>query len=311
MSGTVHLSANHVIYSFSPEQPPAIAVPSGSTLVVETRDAYDRRFRRDLDVESFLRERAKGLSNPATGPVYVQGLRPDDGLDVTIERIDLAGRGYVAAYPGIGVLGKSEIIPRVSVFEVRGGDLWYEGRLRLPLRPMVGVIGVAPASGAVPCLGLGYHGGNLDCNQIAEGTVCHFPVAVEGGLLAIGDVHAAMGYCELHSGVNIDATVRLRVERVQSPGWQRPWFETAGEVMTVGVEDRLEDAICEATRGMVELLQARLGVTYTEAVILAGAAVDIRLGQAAGFGVKVSAYAACSKMVLGGAGHSPAQPRPE
>jgi acetamidase/formamidase len=109
-----------------------------------------------------------------------------------------------------------------------------------------------------------------------------------------------MGFCEVHSGVNIDANVRIRVERVPNAGWKRLWFETASEVMTLGVEDQLEDAIREATLGMVTLLQQRLGVSYTEAIILAGAAADIRLGQAANFGVKVSAYAAFPQSVLEG-----------
>lgn len=65
--------------------------------------------------------------------------------------------------------------------------------------------------------------------------------------------------------------------------------------MTFGVEDQLEDAIAVATAQMVMLLQARLAISHTEAVLIAGAAVDIRLGQAANFGVKVSAYAAFPK----------------
>lgn len=292
------LSADHVVYTFSRQHPPAIVVKSGTVLEVETRDAYDRQFQQSRDVNQYLRDRSSRPSNPATGPIFVEDVLPGDGLDVKIEQIDLGGTGYVAAIPGIGVLGDTEISPQISAFEVRRDGLWYEGKLRLPLRPMVGVIGVAPASAAIPCVQLGYHGGNLDFNDITEGTTIHFPVEVRGGLLAIGDVHASMGFCEVHSGVNIDATVRLRLEHVPGAGWERPWFETAGEVMTVGVEDQLEDAIREATQGMVDLLQRRLGVGYTEAIVLAGASVDIRLGQAAKFGIKVSVYAAFPKWVL-------------
>jgi amidase len=230
----------------------------------------------------------------------VRGARPGDGLIVTIEQIDLGTTGYVAAVPGIGVLGDTAIEPRVATFTVRDGGLWFNDRLRLPLRPMVGVIGLAPASGAVPCLQLGYHGGNLDFNDITAGTTCCFPVAVAGGLLALGDVHASMGFCEVHSGVNIDATVTLRVEHVPDAGWARPWFQTATEIMTIGVEDQIDDAIRQATLGMVQLLQQRLGVSHTEAIMLAGAMADIRLGQAARFGVKVSAYAAFPRAALSG-----------
>ena len=38
--------------------------------------------------------------------------------------------------------------------------------------------------------------------------------------------------------------------------------------MTIGVEDRLEDAIRQATQAMVALLQQRLGVSYVEAITL-------------------------------------------
>ena len=298
MTDIACLSREHYILSFSRENSPALEVEPGTTLQVETRDAYNRQFRQSLDVDRYIRDGGSRFTNPATGPIYVRGVEPGDGLDVIIEDIELSDVGYVAAVPGIGVLGDTEIVPRVSPFTVRDGALWFEDRLRLPLRPMIGVIGVAPAEGAIACRALDYHGGNLDFNDITTGTTIHFPVAVPGALLALGDAHASIGYCEVHSGVNIDTTVRLRVERVPSPGWARPWFETDTEVMTLGVEDKLEDAIREATAGMVALLQDRLGVTYTEAIILTGAATDIRLGQAGNFGVKVSAYAVFPKASL-------------
>jgi amidase len=294
----VHLNADHIVYSFSPDHTSAVEVDSGTVLVVETRDAYDRFCRQDLDVNRYLSERPSHPTNPATGPIYVQGVCPGDGLDVTIEKIELGPVGYVAAIPGIGVLGDTKITPHVASFDVRHDGVWYGEQVRLPLRPMIGVIGVAPISGAIPTAELGYHGGNLDFNDVTEGTTLHFPVAAAGGLLALGDVHASMGFCEVHSGVNTDATVRIRVERVPDADWQSPWFETAEEVLTLGVESRLQDAIREATQAMVTYLRERLGVSYTEAIILTGAAVDIRLGQAANFGVNVSAYAAFPKSAL-------------
>lgn len=58
---------------------------------------------------------------------------------------------------------------------------------------MIGVIGVAPKEGAVPCGEPGSHGGNMDNTKIAEGAVLYLPVFHEGALLAMGDVHACMG----------------------------------------------------------------------------------------------------------------------
>lgn len=299
MAEPIRLRADRVVYSFSPWHPPLVEVEPGATLEVETRDAYDRQFAEHQDVARYLRERAGRRSNPVTGPIAVRGAVPGDGLSVTIEAIRLGPTGYVAAVPGIGVLGDTAVEPRIAVFTVREDGLWFDGRLRLPLRPMVGVIGVAPAGEEIPSLQLGYHGGNLDLNDVGAGATIHLPVSVPGGLLALGDVHASMGFAEVHSGVNIDAVVRLRVERVAGAGWTRPWLETATEVMTIGVEESAEAAIRAATASMVAMLQARLGLSYTDAIILAGASVDIRPGQVSRFGTRVSACAVCPRAILG------------
>lgn len=298
MSGPLHVAADKVVYSFSPKHPPAAAVDAGATIVVETRDAYDRRFQRGVGIEQYLRERSGVPGNPATGPIFVRGLRPGDGLNATVQRIELGAVGYVAAVPGIGVLGDTAIEPRVCRFEVRPNGLYYEGRLRLPLRPMIGTIGVAPAEGEIRALELGPHGGNLDCNDVAEGATLHLPVFAPGGLLAVGDVHAAMGFGEVYSGVNIDAAVTMRLDRVPQAGWTMPWLENGREIMTIGVAEQIDQAIRQATESMTEYISYRLGVSHTEAVALSGACCDIRLGQASRFGVRVSAYAVVPRSVF-------------
>ena len=70
MPEPARLASDRVIYSFSPEHPPAIIVESGDRIVIETRDAYDRQFQGNLDINSYLRERNSRPSNPATGPIF-------------------------------------------------------------------------------------------------------------------------------------------------------------------------------------------------------------------------------------------------
>ena len=68
----------------------------------------------------------------------------------------------------------------------------------VPLRPMVGTIGVSPGGGeAVGANALGAYGGNLDYNRIAEGATLYFPVLARGALLMFGDGHAAQGMARL------------------------------------------------------------------------------------------------------------------
>ena len=80
------------------------------------------------------------------------------------------------------------------------------------------------------------------------------------------------------------------------------FFPLLGAALLVGIPGTNRTAIRQATLGMTALLQRRLGLSHTDAVMVAGAAVDIRLGQAANFGVKVSAYAACPKTIFAGRG---------
>jgi len=298
MNECVHVGAECVVYSFSAAHRPAAEIESVATIVLDTREAYDHRLRTDADLQGAAPEAAGNLRNPVTGPIFVRGAYPGDGLDVAIDSIELGSSGLVAITPGIGVLGDAGIVPHLGVFDVRPDGLWYQGRLRFPLRPNVGTIGVAPPTGSISTLELGSHGGNLDCNEITHGTTLHLPVHVPGALLAAGDVHARMGFGEVCPGVNVDATVALTVTRVPGAGWQRPWFETPSEVMTLGVARRLEDAIREATVAMADLLRRRLGISLTQAAVLTGAGCDIRLGQASKFGVNVSAYAAFPKESL-------------
>ncbi|MEW5816596.1 MAG: acetamidase/formamidase family protein [Spirochaetota bacterium] len=294
----VYLEADKVIYSFSSKHKPAVEVDSGERIEIGVRDAYDRFFQRLPNIKQYLLYNEKSLSNPATGPIFIRGIKPGDGLDVIIEKVNLSHTGYIAAVKGRGVLSDTDIEPHLSTFSVKQDGLWYQDKIRLRLRPMVGVIGVTPSDFDVLTVDLGYHGGNLDCNDITAGTTVHFPVYLPGALLAVGDVHASMGFGEVYSGVNIEASVIIRVERVPKPGWERPWFETASEIMTLGVEDNLEDAIREAALSMTKLLQYHFTISYSEAISLTGAACDIRLGQASKFGTKVSAYAVFPKASL-------------
>ncbi len=240
--------------------------------------------------------------NPATGPFWIVGALPGDALAVTIERIDLDPVGWVAAILGTGIAAAAAVEPRVSPFVVRDGALWPGGAVRLPLRPMVGTIGVAPADREEIALQLGEYGGNLDINEIRPGATVHLPVQVDGALLALGDVHAAMGYGEAHSGVNTPASVDLRVDLIREPPQEGIWIESAQELVTVGVAEPLQDALAKAGIAMERQLVRRMRVDPTRARVIAGSSIDRRLGQAGGYGVKVSGLAAIPREILGESG---------
>ena len=292
----LRIPADHVIYAFDPSSPPIARVTPPVTLTVQARDAYDRGCN-DLDIHAYLAQRLPGRMNPATGPIAIQGAQSGDTLHVHIQALRVGPRGYVATTPGTGLLGDHPVPPSVQPFDVDGQTVTVAG-VPLPLRPMVGTIGVAPASGAIEALSLGIHGGNLDFNDITAGTIVHLPVWAPDALFAIGDVHATMGDGEAHSGVNIDAEIDLRLELTTGAPLDWPWFETPTHVMTVGVHDDLTQALRIAQDAMETRLIDQLDISIETARALAGAAMDLRLGQAGGYGVPVSAYATFPKSAL-------------
>jgi len=294
----INLDASHVIHTFSPAHPPVLEIESGSTLTVETMDSYNNRFHRDTSIERYLAERPHTPGNPATGPIYIRGVQPGDGLDIHIEGIQLTETGYIAVMPGIGVMGDQDIQPALASFYVREGELCFGEKFRLPLRPNIGTIGVAPREGTISSLELGRHGGNLDCNEITTGATLHLPVQAPGGLLAIGDVHARMGYGEVYSGVNIAARVTMTVERVAAPGWKWPWLETDEAIMTIGIAADIEGAVRIAVSEMTALLMRQFDISLTEAIALTGAACDLRPGQTSVFGRNVSMLAVFPKHLM-------------
>ncbi|MCW2573494.1 MAG: hypothetical protein JWO88_3552, partial [Frankiales bacterium] len=161
-------------------------------------------------------------------------------------------------------------------------DLVFAEKLRFPARPMIGVIGTAPAAGMLYTADPGPNGSNIDVNSIKAGATVYLPVSVPGALLAIGDIHASMGEGEVcGTGVEIrgEATVRVHLLKQQAP--RRVWLETRDDWITTGQGATLEEAVHESVEGMTQLLMKQFDLDRTEAFLLVSARGDVRIGQSA------------------------------
>ncbi len=289
------ITRDHTNCLFSRELAPVATVESGEELVFETWDAAGGRLKTEADALSLFLKPEQ--ANPASGPVFVRGAQTGDTLAVDILSIKLAPRGHSRIKPGAGVI-ISELKPPVArLIHIDNGEAIFSPTIRFPVRPMVGVIGVAPAGEAVASYYPGPHGGNMDINDVAAGARLHLPVAVAGALLAIGDVHASMGDGELTGGgIDIPAEVTVRVEVLK--GWQRPrpWLETPDLWVTIGNAPALADAIRQATSDMATLLAEKLAISREEAFILIGARGDARPGQCAELGMDATARVAFPRL---------------
>ena len=256
---------------------PVAETEPGSTVTFETKDCFANGLACATQLFSSI---DWNEINPATGPLAIRGALPGDVLKVEIRDIRLASQGVMVTVPGFGVLDKAMVRETTKIVRIEDGEAVLNDRIRLPVRPMIGVIGVAPAGEPVATGTPGDHGGNMDCKRIVKGSVLYLPVAVPGALLALGDLHAVMGDGEIVvCGVEIAGEVDVRVSVLKGIRLSTPFLAEGGRLMTIASAETLDEAGAEATRRMHRFLTERLNIETHEAGILLSAAADLRVCQ--------------------------------
>jgi acetamidase/formamidase len=237
---------------------PLRRITPGTALRLWSDDAFSGALRSTSDLASEKVDLR--FVNPQTGPFFVEGAEPGDTLALHFVAMEPARDfGASAAIPFFGgltstdrVFGLQDPLPdttwiyeldraRNTVAFVAGdGDL----RVDLPVEPMLGTVGVAPAGGEVrSSLVPDRFGGNLDTPQMRPGTTCYLGVNVEGALFSVGDGHYRQGEGEAcGTAVEGAMTTTLVVELVKggAPLWPR--LEDDSSWIAVGSSRPLEDA---------------------------------------------------------------------
>ena len=249
--------------------PPALIVNSGELFQLETPSILTHP-------EAFPE-----TTVPVTGPIWVEGAEPGLVLKVEIIKLELtAGEGAIAVLPGKGAFGERVLEPSYKIVTYDNKYVYFNDKIKTPLRPMVGKVGVAPAGKAINCHATGNYGGNMDITDITEGASVYLPVFVEGALLACGDVHAAMGDGEsCFSAVETEGLLTLRCQVITDMELTHPMVVTASEVMTVGHGQTLEEACKIALDNMAALITKKLGLDFIDAAMLISIAADLRINQ--------------------------------
>ena len=219
--------------------------------------------------------------NPVTGPIAIEGAKEGDVLAIRILGIRLGSKGYTAIRTDQGILKDMVDSSSIILTSVRDGRIAF-GDLSIPVRPMVGTIGVAPSGDAVPAVHPGIHGGNMDCNDIRTGSTVYLPVYSDGGLFAIGDVHASVGDGETSgAGLDIGADVQVKVSLLKAVTLDGPAIETDSHVTLVYSAPKLEDAIRGVLLRSVSLLRKSVGISTQQAIGLISTCGDLGFCQAA------------------------------
>jgi amidase len=293
------LSADKLVYAIDASAAPRLTLSAPAEILIETLDARGGRLRRPEDVESTAPDYRDRFpkTNPVTGPIAIEGAEPGDIITAEILNIELGDRGYTLVKPGFGLIPDMVERPVARIGSIIDGILHF-GDLRLPVRPMIGVIATAPRGEPQGTAFVGRHGGNLDCNLVTTGSRVHLPVRVAGGFFFVGDVHATMGDGEISgSGFEIGARIHLRLALTKggAPDW--PWLETESLVATLASASTFDDASEIAARSMLALLVARHGISETDAYMLMSICGDLRVNQACRSPVDVSVRFEAPKIV--------------
>jgi len=271
------ITRDRVVFAMDKENSPVLTVDSGENILVETEDCFSHQIVQDSDVlnNDFDYSRV----NPATGPIFVNNCQPGDILAVTIEQIKLDSQGAVELYPGWGPLGNQVKKAKTKIIPI-ADDMAKFNHFSLSIRPMIGVIGVAPEGEAVPCGSPGFHGGNMDTVDIMQGSKIYFPVFVSGANLSLGDVHAVMGDGEVcGTGVEIRAEVTIEVDVLKNIALSHPILESKDNYYLINSADTLEEAIQINTEKVVQFIQQHSGTSWSEAYMLASIATDLKISQ--------------------------------
>ncbi len=236
------LTRDKFCYAMSADNAPHLHVAPGETFSLETEDCYTGTIRSPQD--RFPEEMREDRANPATGPVFVDGAAVGDVLCVEIEKIETRDHGIMFVESGTGALSELVEGSEARFLPIRDGELVISETLSVPIDPMIGVLGVAPAGEPILNTTPGEHGGNMDCKEIAAGSSVYLPVAVDGGLLAVGDLHAVMGDGEVCiCGAEVSGEVFLRTRILRNCPLPTPCVETPEHLLLLGSAETLDE--CE------------------------------------------------------------------
>ena len=288
--GAVHEHYPKVFHHTFGAHEPVLTVSNGDRIRTSTLDASGRDAN-DVAVTE--------PGNPLTGPFYVNDAMPGDTLVVHLRSVRPNRRRGFSSPTLAPVTVEPELVRELESdrrridwdVDVDAGivrpqqPLATLEDLTVPLMPMLGCIGVAPARGQrISTATSGQHGGNMDYRRLGAGVTMRFPVFVPGALLFVGDAHAVQGAGELTgTGVEVSADVEFEVgvERPGDPADRVQWprGETATEIFTLGNARPLDEAAQHATSEMLRWLRSGYGLSTEAASVLIGQTCGYELGN--------------------------------
>ncbi len=294
MAGTRHtIHSDHHHLGWDNTFPPKLTAAPGDTISFDCLDASGGQLTASSTVTD-VTNLDFGRINPVTGPIFIDGAQPGDALRIDIEAFSPSGFGWTANIPGFGLLADKFPDPALHLWSYDKVNLTpaaFSGVGRVPLKPFAGTIGLALAErGLHSIVPPRRVGGNLDIRDLSAGVSLYLPVEVAGGLLSVGDTHAAQGDGEIcGTAIESPMSVTVTLDLVKNAQLEAPRFTTPGPVarhldakgyeVTTGVGPDLMSGARDAVSRMVDLLCACHGMKAVEAYMLCSVCGDLRISE--------------------------------
>lgn len=235
---------------------PVLEISSGDTVRFETKDCICNVLSEQKNSRYDVAVFDKVNVNPVTGPVYIKGAEPGDVLEVHIDKIELKDHALVTCQEDKGFVGDLFEETTYKILPIADGKIKFDDKLSIPLRPMVGVIGVTAEEESINTNLQGAWGGNMDNTKMTEGVKLFLPIEVEGALVGCGDVHAAMGDGEMNcSGFEAPAFVTLTFVLRKDLKIKEPVISTPTEFITIASRSDANVALKDSTREMYRYIK--------------------------------------------------------
>lgn len=288
---TYHLDDTQPHAFWDNSHPARVRIKSGDTVVFETQEASAGQVTPTSTSEA-VRNLNFDPIHPLTGPVYIEGAEPGDGLDVEVISIKHKSWGWNAVIPGFGLLGEEFTTPYLNHYKLGRTHCEFRKDILIPYEPFCGVMGVAPReAGRLNTIPPRENGGNIDIRHLTPGSRVVFPVLAPGALFSCGDCHSAQGDGEVNgTGIESPMTVTLRFHLMKGANIPELRFTTPpGRKLSVTDEggyfattahgpDLFKDAQ-QSIRYMIEHLVSEYNMTREQAYCLCGAAVDLKISE--------------------------------
>lgn len=286
-----HVGSEIAHYAWDRDLTPALKVESGDTVTFEIRGGSDNYLTRHSTRDDIAR-RPPFHGHALAGPVWINGARAGDVLEIEILKIETWDWGYTYIAPGMGLLQEDFPDEYLKIWDLSNGiTAQLRPGIDVPIEPFLGVVGLAPGDvGPHSTMPPRRTGGNLDLKHLASGSTVWLPVEADGAMLSVGDAHAAQGDGEVCvTAIETGATATLRITLRRDVVISAPEFKTAGRLTpaanvgpwygTCGIGPDLMSATKDAVRAMLRYLERRHDLTTQEAYVLASVAVDLKITE--------------------------------